>query len=95
MQLAISPVVSEKIERYVEYLLSIHEQAAAKHVSMSIQNTINKLFVLPGMGHSVPGYDHLEIMVLKTKLVLWYRLNADELEISDIWHSSQARGAWY
>jgi plasmid stabilization system protein ParE len=43
------------------------------------------------IGHKVPGKNVYEIWIPHTKIVIWYRLHEETLEILRFWHTARNR----
>jgi plasmid stabilization system protein ParE len=47
----------------------------------------------PRTGRRLKDRDLWEMWVPHTRLVLWYRIETDRIEIATVWHTSQDRGS--
>jgi plasmid stabilization system protein ParE len=52
---------------------------------------LNHLARFPRTGRRLEDRDLWEMWIPRTRLVLWYRIEADQIEIATVWHTSQDR----
>ncbi len=89
-----SALAAAKLEAQVDYLIDQGALRAALHLKQRVDDfVIGHLSLYPEVGRRVSDKDFYEIWISKTRIILWYRFTEDALDVIDIWHTSQQRGA--
>ena len=92
MNVILSPEAVEQLEAQVRYLRNAHAPKAAADLNRRVMAFLAQhLAEFPRTGRQLPGLDIWETWVPRTKLVLWYRIEADHIAIATVWHASQNR----
>jgi plasmid stabilization system protein ParE len=92
MKVVLSPEAAERLEAQVAYLRNVGAAAAAERLHARVLSfLLNHLARYPRTGHRLGDRDLWEMWIPRTRLVLWYRIEADRIEIATVWHTSQDR----
>ena len=94
MKIVIAP--SARRDRAHQWGYLIEQGAARAAVRLERRLTAfltNTLAAYPRTGTYIGVRDLWETWVPKTRLVVWYRFTADELQIVRVWHTAQDRHA--
>jgi plasmid stabilization system protein ParE len=92
MKVILSPEAVERLEAQVAFLRDAEAFDAAEWLRSRIMTFLsNYVARYPRTGRRL-GHDNLwEIWVPGTRLVLWYRIEEDDVVIATVWHTSQDR----
>jgi plasmid stabilization system protein ParE len=92
MNVILAPEAAERLEEQIAYLRDVGAEAAAERLRARVLSfLLNHLARFPRTGRRVKGRDLWEMWIPRTRLVLWYRIEADRIEIATVWHTSQDR----
>lgn len=92
MKIILSPEASADLDQQIDYLLAQHAVEPAHRLKSRIADFLaNHLAVYPLTGRFIAHRHLWECWVPGTRLVVWYRVNDDRLEIARFWHTSRNR----
>jgi plasmid stabilization system protein ParE len=92
MKVILSPEAAERLEAQIAYLRDVGAAAAAERLHARVLSFLmNHLARFPRTGRHLEDRDLWEMWIPRTRLVLWYRIEADRIEIATVWHTSQDR----
>jgi len=92
MKVVLSPEATERLEAQIAYLRDMGATAAAERLYARVVSfLLNHLARFPRTGRHLEDRDLWEMWIPRTRLVLWYRIEADRIEIATVWHTSQDR----
>lgn len=92
MKVVLSPEAVERLEAQIAFLRDAEAFDAAEWLRLRITTFLsNHVAHYPRTGRRL-GRDGLwELWVPGTRLVLWYRIEAERVVIATVWHTSQDR----
>ena len=94
MKLVIAPSAARDLANQLAYLVDQSAGDAADKLEQRLSSFLSTtLAAYPRMGTPLHHRGLWETWVPKTRLVVWYRFTADELQIVRVWHTSQDRRA--
>ncbi|MGH8432379.1 MAG: type II toxin-antitoxin system RelE/ParE family toxin [Solimonas sp.] len=92
MKVVLSPEATERLEAQIAYLSDVGATAAAERLHARVLSfLLNHLARFPRTGRRLEDRDLWEMSIPRTRLVLWYRIEVDRIEIATVWHTSQDR----
>lgn len=92
MKLTLSPEAVERLEAQVVYLRGSGAENAAEWLRVRVLDFLsNHLARFPRTGRRLRDRDLWEIWIPRTRLVIWYRIENEQIEIATVWHTSQDR----
>jgi plasmid stabilization system protein ParE len=92
MKVALAPEAAERLEAQIAYLREVGAEAAAERLRARVLSfLLNHVARFSTLRSSPRGARSLEMWIPRTRLVLWYRIEADRIEIATVWHTSQER----
>jgi plasmid stabilization system protein ParE len=92
MNVVLSPEAAERLEAQIAYLRDVGAEAAAERLRVRVLSFLqNHLARFPRTGRHLDDRHLWEIWIPRTRLVLWYRIETDRVEIATVWHTSQNR----
>jgi plasmid stabilization system protein ParE len=92
MKVILSPEAAERLEAQIAYLRDVGAAAAAERLNARVLSfLLNHLARFPRTGRRLKNRDLWEMWIPRTRLVLWYRIEADQIEIATVWHTAQDR----
>lgn len=92
MKVVLAREAAEQLEAQVAYLRDVHAlQAAERFKSRVLSFLSNHLAHFPRTGRKLVDRELWEIWIPGTRLILWYRIDDDRIEIATVWHSAQDR----
>jgi plasmid stabilization system protein ParE len=92
MKVALAPEAAERLEAQIAYLREVGAEAAAERLRARVLSfLLNHVARFPRSGRRLEGRGLWEMWIPRTRLVLWYRIEADRIEIATVWHTSQER----
>jgi|RhiMethySRZTD1v2_1073278.scaffolds.fasta_scaffold1752198_3 plasmid stabilization system protein ParE len=92
MKVVLSPEAVERLEAQIAYLRDVGAGAAAERLRARVLSFLpNHLARFPRTGHRLEDRGLWEMWIPRTRLVLWYRIESDRIEIATVWHTSQDR----
>ena len=92
MKIVISPRGRRDLANQLGYLVDQGAAAAATRLERRLTRYIEDTIAnFPRTGDYIPERQLWEMWVPRTKMVIWYRFTADELQIVQVWHTSQNR----
>lgn len=78
----------------IDYLIAQGAADAAAHLLARIESYVRSfLCVYPAAGRSIGHRGLWETWVPRTRLVVWYRFDDDNVEIVRVWHTARDRSA--
>ena len=94
MKLVIAPSAARDLSNQLGYLVDQGAGDAADRLEKRLTTFLSTtLAAYPRTGIQLRHRGFWETWVPKTRLVVWYRFTADELQIVRVWHTSQDRRA--
>ncbi len=94
MRIVVSPRARRDLANQLGYLVDQGAVAAARRLERRLSQFIESTIAnAPRTGSYIAERDLWETWVPRTKIVIWYRFKSDELQIVQIWHTSQNRQA--
>jgi plasmid stabilization system protein ParE len=92
MRIVVAPAARRDLESQLTYLIDQGAGPAARRLEQRLVAFVERtLAAYPRVGTSIGHRDVWEVWIPGTRLVLWYRFTASELQIIRIWHASQDR----
>ncbi len=92
MRLVLSPRAARDLDNQIQYLIDQHAPKAARRLKTRIMSFLRETLVsAPRFGIFVDHRDLYETWIPSTKLVIWYRVESDRIEVARFWHTSQDR----
>lgn len=92
MKIRFDPRAAVELEAQIGYLVEQGALSAAARLKMRCDDFFeNFLTRHPRTGKLIAERGIWETWIPGTRLVIWYRLTPDELQIVRIWHASQDR----
>lgn len=92
MKIAIAPRARRDLASQLGYLVDQGAASAARRLERRLTAFLNNTLArYPRSGAFIAHRDLWETWVPRTRLVVWYRFTADELQVVRVWHSSQDR----
>jgi plasmid stabilization system protein ParE len=92
MKVILSPEAAERLEAQIAYLRDVGAAVAAERLHARVLSfLLNHLARFPRTGRRLEDRDLWEMWIPRTRLVLWYRIEGDQIEIATVWHTSQNR----
>jgi plasmid stabilization system protein ParE len=92
MKVVLSLEATERLEAQIAYLRDAGAEAAAERLRARVLSfLLNHLARFPRTGNHLDDRGLWEMWIPRTRLVLWYRIEADRIEIATVWHTSQDR----
>ena len=90
MEIVLAPRARRDLANQLGYLVDRGAVAASRRLERRLTTFLkNTLSNQPRFGNFVPERDLWETWIPGTRLVLWYRIKDDELQIVRVWHTSQ------
>ena len=94
MKLVIAPSAARDLANQLGYLVDQGASDAADRLEQRMTAYLSTtLAAYPRAGIPLHVRGLWETWVPKTRLIVWYRFTADELQIVRVWHTSQDRRA--
>ena len=94
MSVVLSPEAVERLEAQVAFLRDAGAMAAAERFRARVMSFLgNHLANFPRTGRYLAERDLWEIWIPGTRLVLWYRIEHDQVLVATVWHTAQNRQA--
>ena len=76
----------------LDHLIDHHAPATAEKLKERFDSyLVNHVAAFPRTGRYLAQRDLWETWIPRTRLVIWYRFNNEELVILSVWHTSQDR----
>ena len=92
MKLVVAPSAARDLANQLGYLVDQGAGEAADNLEQRLTTFLSTtLAAFPRTGTPLHSRGLWETWVPKTRLVVWYRFTADELQIVRVWHTSQDR----
>lgn len=92
MRIKLDPRAAVELQSQITYLLERGSPRAARRLAERCDAFFeNVLARHPRSGKPVPERGIWEAWIPGTRLIVWYRVSAEELQIIRIWHSAQNR----
>jgi plasmid stabilization system protein ParE len=92
MKVILSPEAAERLEEQIAYLRRVGAARAAERLHARVLSfLLNHLAHFPRTGRHLERRGLWEMWIPRTRLVLWYRIEADRIEVATVWHTSQDR----
>lgn len=94
MKVVLSPEAAERLEAQIAYLRNVGAEAAAERLRVRVLSFLsNHLAHFPRTGRRLKHRELWEMWIPRTRLVIWYRIEDEQVEIATVWHTSQNRSA--
>jgi plasmid stabilization system protein ParE len=92
MKVVLSPEATERLEAQFACLRDVGAAGAGERLYARVLSfLLNHLARFPRAGRHLEDRDLWEMWIPSTRLVLWYRIEADRIGIATVWHASQDR----
>jgi plasmid stabilization system protein ParE len=92
MKVVLSPRARRELNGQLQYLIEHDAAPAARRLHNRVMSFLKAtLGRHPGLGLSIEHRDLHEVWIPRTKLVIWYRIKPDAIEVARVWHTSQDR----
>lgn len=92
MRIVFDPVAAEELASQIDFLIERHAHQAAARLAARCDSFFESFLSLhPRTGKFIAEKDIWETWMPGTRLIVWYRVSRDELQIIRIWHSAQDR----
>lgn len=92
MRIVLSPRAARDLDHQIQYLIDQHASKAARDLKTRVMTFLREtLASTPRFGVLIDHRDLYETWIPGTKLVIWYRIESDRIEIARFWHTSQDR----
>lgn len=92
MRLVLSTEAAASLEHQVSWVRGAISPASADRLRERVLKFLaGHLLAFPRTGHELGQRELWEIWIPGTRLVVWYRLSADEVQVAAVWHASQDR----
>jgi plasmid stabilization system protein ParE len=92
VKLVVTPDAAADLERQIDYLVEHGSFMAARRladrVTVFLEQTLTRH---PRVGKTVGHRGVYETWIPQTRLIVWYRLTGETIEIVRFWHSAQDR----
>lgn len=93
MKVTLDPRAADELISQIDYLIANNAPQAAARLKARFDAFLENFLALhPRTGKLIVEKKIWETWIPGTRLVVWYRFTADELQIIRIWHSAQDRG---
>ncbi|HEY5830104.1 MAG: type II toxin-antitoxin system RelE/ParE family toxin [Hyphomicrobiaceae bacterium] len=94
MKVVLSPEAADRLESQIAYLRDVGAGAAAERLRTRIMTFLSKHIAhFPRTGRWLDDRDLWEMWIPRTRIVLWYRIEREHIEIVTVWHTAQNRSA--
>jgi len=92
MKVVLSPEAVERLEAQIAYLKDAGAEDAAERLHIRVMDFLSShLAHFPRTGRRLENRELWEIWIPRTRLVIWYRIEQEQVEIATVWHASQNR----
>ncbi len=92
MRVTFDPRAADELNSQIDYLIANNAPRAAAHLKTRCDVFFESFLAAhPRTGKYIVERKIWETWIPGTRLVVWYRFSADELQIIRIWHSAQDR----
>ena len=94
MKVVLSPEAANRLESQIAYLRDVGAEAAAERLRKRVMTFLSKhIAQFPRTGRWLDDRDLWEMWIPRTRIVLWYRIEREHIEIVTVWHTAQNRSA--
>ena len=92
MRVVFSPLARRELRNQVQYLIDHDGSVAAKRLKTCVMSFLKETIApFPRIGLPIEHRDLYEVWVPSTRLILWYRISKDLIEVVRVWHAAQDR----
>lgn len=92
MKIVLSPEAADCLEAQIAYLRDVGAAAAVARLRVSVMGFLEThLANFPRTGRQLGDRDLWKMWIPRTRLVRWYRITSEQIEIATVWHTSQDR----
>lgn len=92
MKITLAPQAAVELESQFNYLIDRGARVAAARLRDRCDTYFEHILARhPRSGKHIQERDIWEVWIPGTRLVVWYRIRQEELQILRIWHSAQNR----
>ena len=92
MRIVYTAEAFNQLESQIEYVRDHRSPAAAERLRLKTEAFLrDHLANFPKASRQIKDRDFREAWIPGTRLVVWYRIGKDALEIISVWHTSQNR----
>ena len=92
MKVVVSPKARQKLSSQIDYLIDRNSLQAAERLQDRVMDFLTGFLVrFPRTGRFIHKLSLWEIPVARTKLIIWYCISDEAIEIVDVWHGAQDR----
>ena len=94
MNVVLSPEAVERLEAQISFLRNAEAMDAAERLRARVMGFLSHhLAHFPRTGRRLKDRGLWEMWIPRTRLVLWYQIEAERIMIVTVWHTSQDRSA--
>lgn len=94
MKVVLSPEASNRLESQIAYLRDAGAEVAAEALRMRVMPFLSKhINRFPRIGRWLHDCNLWEMWIPGSRIVLWYRIESNHIEIVTAWHTAQNRSA--
>jgi plasmid stabilization system protein ParE len=91
-EVVLTPEAVERLELQIAFLRDQGAQGAAERLRVRVTGFLsNHLARFPRTGRRLEGRELWEMWIPRTRLVVWYKIGHERIEIATVWHASQDR----
>jgi plasmid stabilization system protein ParE len=92
MKVVLAPEAVERLEAQIGFLRDVGAEYAAEWLRARVTDFMaNHLARYPRTGRELGNSGLWETWIPRTRLVVWYRIEQDQIAIATVWHTSQNR----
>jgi plasmid stabilization system protein ParE len=92
MKLVLAAEAAERLESQIGYLRDVGAEHAAEWLRGRVTTFLSDHLVrYPSAGRRLGDRDLWEMWIPRTRLVIWYRIEDDQILVVTVWHTSQDR----
>jgi plasmid stabilization system protein ParE len=94
MKVVLSPEAANRLESQIAYLRDVGAEVAAERLRERVMTFLsNHIAHFPRTGRWLDDRNLWEMWIPRTRIVLWYRIEREHIEIVTVWHTAQNRSA--
>ncbi len=94
MKVVLSPEAGKRLEFQIAYLRDVGAEVAAERLRVRVMTFLsNHIAPFPRTGRWPDDRNLWEMWIPRTRIVLWYRIEREHIEIVTVWHTAQNRSA--
>ena len=94
MKVVLSPEAAKRLESQIAYLRDVGAEVAAERLRARVMTFLSKHIArFPRTGRWLDDRNLWEMWIPRTRIVLWYRIEREHIEVVTVWHTAQNRSA--